>query len=260
MSGKFVRICLIAALTAICDPVLTAWHTPVHQMITGAALASLPADLQAFWRSEGQNLTERYCLYPDIYANAGSTERVAMRVYCETAQGLKIHNVNWKRPDDTAALAYVLRGLIRSVREDDAKAAAQYAGVLAHFLEDSTCPAHAFQPFDSPLEVLRDMLAPPPQQAGIRLHTVIEKRSPSVDLGARTPQRLGDTPEEMAEALLARVYPAIRSNRGHLIELGRAAYAGDQAAMDPHRLRAATTGAELLADALYSAQSAAHRR
>ena len=221
-------------------------------MITAVALASLPESQREFWKPETEPLTREYCLYPDIYANAPATRKDEMRRYCETPDGRPVHNVTWNRKLDAESLTFVFKGLIASIHAKDVAAAARYAGVLAHFIEDSTCPAHALMPNDSQLNLLKDLVPPPAEAANIKLHTVIEHSSPSVDLKGRRPEILGATPEAIAEAVLDRIYAGVRVNRSHLIVLAQAAYKDDQAGMDTYRLIGATAGTTILSDALAS--------
>jgi hypothetical protein len=102
---------------------------------------------------------------------------------------------------------------------------------------------------DSPLSLLKELLPPPEELQKIQLHTVIEHSSPEFDLGSREPR------QESPERLLDRCYNIIRNNRAHLIDLVKLVYAGDEAGIDRYRLESARAGAELLADAYYSALS-----
>ncbi len=235
-------------------PVANAWHDPVHELITRVALQSLPPYMRQLWAGEASNLSSRYCLYPDFYHNAEPAEKTRMKIFCEVS-GRPIHNVTWKRSEDIQSLEYLLGKVADSIRSRDPEAAAQYAGTLAHFIEDSTCPAHSLTPPDSPLSLMKELLPPPAGMQDIKLHTVIERSSPAFDLGSRSPQAAGRSVQQAAAALLDRIYSAIRVNRAGLIELVRATYANDQAAMDRFRLRGATSGAEILADAYYTAFS-----
>jgi hypothetical protein len=233
-----------------------AWHDPVHELITRAAIQSLPQALQQQWAAEIPQLTGRYCLYPDMYANADAAEKARLKLFCEVG-GRPIHNVTWKRAEDLESLEYLLRNVSDHIRSRDSATAAQYAGTLAHIIEDSTCPAHALTPPDSPLNIMRDLLPPPPAKSDIRLHTVIERSSPDFSLGSRPPRSAGGTASEAAASLLDRIYAAIRVNRAGLIELITATYAEDQPAMDRFRVNAARAGAEILSDAYYTAFSLA---
>lgn len=84
-----------------------------------------------------------------------------------------------------------------------------------------------------------------------------EITAPEFDLGTRAPRSVGDSVAEAASNLLDRCYAIIRDSRAHLLELVKAVYADDEATMDRLRLRAAMAGAEILADAYYTAFSLA---
>lgn len=248
----------LAALAVLAAGSMMAWHDPVHARITRAALESLPTGMQRQWASESERLIVRYSLYPDIYANAGPQDRARMKVYCEVA-GRPIHNVTWKRPEDMSSLEYLLNNVVAAIRARDGAAGAQFAGTLAHLIEDSTCPAHALLPQDSPLNLMKELLPPPPEKRDIVLHSVIEHSSPEFDLGARVPEAVGTTVNNAAGALLDRIYAAIHANRGDLIELVRAVYADDERTVDRFRLKGARVGAEILADAYRTAFVLAER-
>ena len=79
---------------------------------------------------------------------------------------------------------------------------------------------------------MKDLVPPPATEADIRLHTVIERSSPDVNMDSRTPRSVGGTVLEAAASLPNRIYAAIRVNRAGLIELVRATYADDQSTMD----------------------------
>jgi hypothetical protein len=240
---KFQRIAVCALLSM---PPAWAWHDPVHARITRAAFGSLAAGMQQPWKAQAERLAVEYSLYPDRYHHAPPEERAAMRRFCEV-RGRAIHNVTWNAKQDIEAIEYLTAGIASGMREGDVDAALKFAGVLAHLLEDSTCPAHALIPMDTPLAVMKELLPPPAGKQAIQLHTTIEHSSPEFDLGSRAPHA------ETAPRLLDRCYAIIRQNRANLIELVKLAYAGDEAGMDRYRLESAKAGAELLADAYYSA-------
>jgi hypothetical protein len=175
-----------------------------------------------------------------------------MRTFCIKPDGKPIHNIVWEPPDDLRSLRYSLQGIVDAMRAGRLDAAAQHAGVLSHFLADSTCPAHALIPADSALESLRESLAPP-DRADLKLHQAIEQSAPPFDLAGRAPQPAGTSVEQAAEKLLERCYRIVRGNRESLEPLVKALYAGDEATVDRMRLDAAKQGAALLADAYYTA-------
>ncbi len=209
--------------------------------------------MQSRWAAEAEQLAALYSLYPDYFGSGTESQRSELRIYCVKPDGKPIHNVTWKRGEDLESLEYALNGIIAGLRKRDAASAARYAGVLAHFLEDSTCPAHAAIPADSPLNLLRDLLPPPPGKEEIKLHTVIERSTPEFDLGSRAPRSAGSSVQEAAANLLDRCYTLVKQNRAGLIELVKAVYADDEAKVNRFRLIAARAGAELLADAYYTA-------
>jgi len=239
----FTRIA-IGALAAA--SVCAAWHDPVHARITRAALRSLPPAMQQMLAAQADRLILEYSLYPDAYAHVKGETREAMRPFCEV-RGRGIHNITWDRREDIESLDYLRDGIVVSLQGGDAEAAAKFAGVLAHFLEDSTCPAHSLIPVDSPLDLMKVMIPPPAGKQDIKLHTLIEASSPEFDLGSRKPARV------TSQALLDRCYRIVKENQRDLKEIVSLTYAGDQAGLDRYRLRAAKAGAELLADAYYTA-------
>ena len=242
MSGLVrIAICAAAALQ-----ISTAWHDPVHARITRAALASLPTAMQKLWAAQAGRLIREYSLYPDTYAHVTSQTRDEMQRFCEV-RGRPIHNITWDGREDIESLNYLREGIVASMRAGDAEEAARFAGVLAHFLEDSTCPAHALVPADSPLDLMKVILPPPADKKDLQLHRLIEASSPEFDLGTRAPVRTTSGP------LLQRCYRIVKENRWDLKEIVALLYADDQAGLNRYRLRAARAGAELLADAYYTA-------
>lgn len=252
-----LRRCLpLLCLAVVCA---YGWHTPPHQQMTRAALASLPERMRGALGPEAEALAAIYCMYPDRYRelerfgpqsrnNPGPTDRSEMRVYCETPNNKVIHNVTWDRADDVAAIEYLLNGFISRINAGDRTAAAKYLGTLAHLLEDSVSPSHSMD-----LRLVRDLLPPPPAKEKLNLHEAMEKTVPEFDLGGRAPASTGETVSEAAMSLRERCYTIVKDNRAHLVEFVRATYAEDYATMNRLKLRAARAGAELLADAYFTA-------
>lgn len=246
MRRTFRWLWLLVALTL---PPCAGWHHPVHQMVTRAAILSLPPAIQQRLSAEKAALIQTYCVYPDLYPYR-TANQPDIRRYCETADGRPVHNVSWNIDDDLRTLEYSLSGMVEGLKSRDLAAAAQHAGVMAHFLEDSTCPAHALVPFDGALSQAY------PQADGLRplsLHALIERSTPTVDLTSRAPKAAGRTVQEAASNLLGRVYRTIRQNRDDLDALVAATERTDEPTMNRFRHRAAVAGAELVADAYFTA-------
>ncbi|MDO8544401.1 MAG: hypothetical protein Q7S40_28510 [Opitutaceae bacterium] len=264
MFGKRLLLLLLPALAI--EGV--AWHTEPHQRITFAAIDSLPPTMQERLGSEMESLVKVYCMYPDRYRelsrpgpdlkhNPGPDDRSVMRIYCETPRGKLIHNVTWNRQEDLEAITYLLNSIIAEVRRDNPAGAACYMGTLAHLFEDSTSPAHA-----TDLSLIQELLPPPKAPAyvsrvdaaghKIGLHAAIELTTAAFRLDG-TPKPAGGNVSDAATELLKRCYAIIRDNRAHLLEMVRATYADDRPVMERLRSRAAKQGAQLLADAYYTA-------
>ncbi len=214
-----------------------AWHRP-HVQITRAAVRSLPVAMQQRLGSEERNLIEVYCWYPDRYVNADSLERAVLRPYCENLDSKEIHNVTWRRKEDLESLEYLLEAIADNLHNGKTVIAAQYAGVLAHLLEDSTSPAHCPVPFDEKFVYIRDLLPPPPGKEKIELHPALEITAPEFDLGTRSAQMVGRSIHEAAATLLDRCYAIIRDNRARLLEMVRAVYTDDDDTLNRLRLKA----------------------
>jgi hypothetical protein len=240
------RAFLLGCCVALLAVRLPAWHMPVHRMITEAALRTFSPEFRASWGGELDRLAAEYCTWPDIYAGSSGARAAELQPYNEV-RGRTIHNVTWNRREDLESLDFLRDAIAAARRAGDQRRAAIFAGTLAHFIQDSSCPAHALTPWDSPLDVIGDLVAPPADKRDVRLHQTMEASSPPVDLAGRPPRMAGSA------ALLDRIYETVRANRAVLLDLARAAYDGDEKRMDPHRLDAARRGAEIFADALFSA-------
>jgi hypothetical protein len=222
------------------------WHDP-HVAITRAAIRSLPASDQQWLGPEAEHIIEIYCWNPDRYFNVAAAERAAMRVYCERPDGARIHNVTWERKEDLATLEYLFSELIARLRAGRRTEAAQFAGTMAHLVEDSLSPAHALD-----MKIMQDLL-PPPMGFRESLHAAIEFSAPAPDVAGRSHVVSGASVPDVASAILDRIYDGVHENRTHLIEIVRAVYAGDEATLDRFRASAALTAAEILADAYHAA-------
>ena len=249
-------ICFLVAGQAV------AWHGPPHQKITRAAVMSLPAEPRQMFAGEDEALIEVHCKLPDTYRISRNPADPRykdgrwrqLQVYCVKPDDTEVHNVTWNHEEDLGSLEYVMSGMIASLKRDDPVAAAKYAGSLAHFLEDSTCPAHSMiGPLrDASLQIFLELLPAPPDMKDVNIHRAIEFSAPDFNLERRRPQRVGETVSEAARALLDRTYEGVRLNRKNLLATVQALFAGDQETLDRHRAEAARYGAELLADAFYT--------
>jgi len=89
MGKTLLCFCLCAISVWTC----AGWHDRVHQMVTRAALASLPAGAQERFGAETTALVRKYCVYPDMYPHR-TAARAEMRRYCEMPDGRPIHTMS----------------------------------------------------------------------------------------------------------------------------------------------------------------------
>ena len=262
-----------------------AWHEPPHQQITWAAIESLPLAMQEKLRSEIETLVMVNCMYPDRYRELGNmvpwsatknpspspdkqAEMSEMKVYCEMPDGRIIHNVTQDRQEDLDRFKYLLASIIAEIKRDSIASAAKFMGTLAHLIEDSTSPAHSsnLNLVVKELKERQHLPETPPWVGRVNhrgypqnLHAAIEFTTPRFSLEGRPPMRVGNTVSDAATELLVRCYAIIDQNRADVVEMVRAVYFDDMPVIERLRLRAATQGAELLADAYFTALSLARK-
>ncbi len=220
-----------------------AWEGGPHRIMTRAALASLPAARLAAFGSELNALAETYCMLPDYYAAMLHYGFRAPRPapqsldeavpYCLRPDREPVHSAAWDRRDDLASLLFLYERILDALRHRRPAEAARYAGVLAHFLEDSLSPPH--------------VVGQPPD-----VHAALEKRIPPLSLAGRSPRLAGAGVVPAAEAILNRLYAAADINRGNMPALLQAHARKDQNAIAALCFEPARAAAELVADSLYT--------
>jgi hypothetical protein len=220
-----------------------AWDTAPHREITKAAVDSLPKRLLARVGAESKPLVELYCLYPDRYEEMsqfgfvrnsdGPKDASEIAAYCVRPDGEAIHGATGEWETDAASLVYLFERILTNLAEKRAGEAARFAGVLAHFIEDSLSPPHA-------------------DSTDSRMHALVERSVPEFTLGARVPRMAGDHLLPAAKAIFDQIYAAAARNRADLPAIVAAASNNEEQALNGYRLRAGRRAAEILADALFT--------
>jgi hypothetical protein len=236
-----VRLLLCSALLSAAT--CSAWDTVPHQQITRAALDALPKQLSGCIGAEAEALARIYCMLPDRYLemerygfvrnSSGPRTASEIRAYCVRPDGVAIHGASFDRETDTASVVFLFERILTSFGENDAPAAAKYAGVLSHFVGDTLSPPHA-----------------EPDACDARVHAIIERSLPAFTLAPRQhrePDKRLITP---IMAVIDRCYAGAAQNRRDLPAMIEAARARDDRTLDPYRLRAGKDAAAILADAL----------
>ena len=185
-----LRALLLLVLAGLPCP---AWDTPPHQAITKAALDALPKAYVSRLASEIGPLIEIYCIYPDRYGemesygfvrrSPGPRNADEIRRYCLRPDGQVIHGATGDREMDTGSLVYLLERIFTNLAENRTGEAAQYAGVLSHFVADSLSPPHAIG-----AEQLMAIASRAGQDGGINFHSAIERTIPEFTLNGRAPR------------------------------------------------------------------------
>jgi len=212
-----------------------------HQKITKAALDALPRNVLARFGDQANALATIYCMYPDHYAEMtefgfvrkgeGPKSPEEIRAYCVRPDGGLVHGATGDRDTDMGSLIFLFERMLSSFAENRPAEAARYAGVLAHFVEDSLSPPHA------------DEVAP-------AVHHAIERSAPEFSLAGRTLRPPRGNLLEIVTAELDRIYAARARNREDLPAMVKAVAGGDERTLDGYRRRAATEAAEILAELL----------
>jgi hypothetical protein len=251
--GGFPLSFLILLFSGTC----LAWDTPPHQLITKAALDTLPKSLLSRLGSEVKPLIDIYCILPDRYeemehfgfvrSSPGPRHTSEIRIYCVRPDGQLIHGATGDRDGDTDSLIYLLERSITKLCERRSGEAARYLGVLSHFIADSLSPPHAVG-----VDELREMTPRSIQLQAINVHSALERSIPEFTLGPRLPRVASGHIQTAAANILDQIYAGAELNRRDLVRMVKALVAHDEQTVNSYRLRAGKNAAEILADALYS--------
>jgi len=234
-----------------------AWDTLPHQRITRAALETLPKAQLRRLGSEAAPLIEIYCIFPDRYEemqrygfvrnSPGPRTAAEIQPYCVRPDGQPIHGATGDRETDAKSLVYLFERIRTNLSANRPGEVARYAGVLAHFIEDSLSPPHAVD-----ADRLAEMTPVPAQMARVNIHAVIERSIPEFTMVERAPRVLAGRQAQVADTVLAQCESGAAQNRRDLSAMVNAAALHDERTLDPYRLRAGRKAAEILADALFT--------
>jgi hypothetical protein len=252
LAAPVALACLLVATRA------AGWGAP-HGTITQAALDALPAWQREALGPEREPLGRLYCIIPDlVYTRKDLAPYAAM----DSRPGV-LYISNLHLPGAPAENYEILRyfvGRAAGALQTNALAdAARYAGTLAHFLEDWSCPAHSV-PGDNMFTLFKQFLPPTEDYRYTPLHGPIEGGTFAVSLAGYRPQLLGATPDEAAFNLLRRAQEGTVFARGQVIPIIQSLYAGDTNACNAAQQKAGEFGARLVADALYTVISLGRSR
>ena len=244
MSRYFLSLLVLAPIAAF------GWGQP-HHAITRAAVDVLPEWQRTLLGDEAKALGDNYCLIPDnVYSDKANAKFAAM----ESKPGevyLKILHLPTVQAEYLEVIRYFMDKAVAALREGKVSDAARYMGTITHQLEDYGSPSHTM-PGDNMFTLLQQFLPPTERMKDKLMHGPIENGEFTVSIAGHKPQLLGTTVDEAAWRLMHRVHEGIINARSTTIPIMQAHYAGDDAAVERHQLRAATVDARVVADALYT--------
>lgn len=237
---------------------LHGWGGAIHSSITAAAFRQLQPWEQDLWAGQREALVNQYCLIPDLARGSTDMRRQFSR-YVLLPDGDPFSHQPLERQYNARLMEHLIDAALRHLKAGELDEAARYTGSLVHFLEDSSCPAHVM-PDDNQFGLVKDLIPVPPDFQDRGLHTPIESGVITVGISGYKPRLLGTGAAEATSNLVERLNLAVRTARGQIIPILQGLFNGDKRAIDTGRLRAATLGAQAVADAMHTILSIADEK
>jgi hypothetical protein len=243
-----------------------------HQTITWASLQCLPDWQREIWESEQLNLAETYAGYGDTYYT--NKEKIGPYFFLPDGSaplwemGVLRLKKNygfavdfWESPlyeQHVKVLTYFLKRIAECVAADNILDAAQFAGTIAHHLEDSGVPGHS--PDHGDLEFVKDYLTPPRKFISFPLHGFTEMDPGQFLINEYKPRLYGTTPEEAGANFFDRYVEMTLAARSLLFPMAKCAYTGNSTKAAELRRKAALMCAYVFADYMYTATCLGRQR
>ncbi|MCX7825019.1 MAG: NPCBM/NEW2 domain-containing protein [Verrucomicrobiae bacterium] len=257
------------ALLAACASQAFAWGTN-HHHISQAAADLLPPWQREIIKDEIPPFVARYCLYPDVAGHADAKPYIMpvppdAKALLHLPGGLERNKL---------VFDYYLPRVVTLFRQGEVKEAMRFFGSVAHYLEDSSCPAHFAHgdiavpeggpTLSQPSFIAGLMLLPPdietePFHARIDACPVSLAQLKAAVRGYR-PRLLGASVDELIFHVLEQHHQMNARTQRLLIPMMQALGERNQSKFVKHGIIAAAEGARLLADVLYSVLSIAQNR
>ncbi len=234
-----------------------------HCLMSRYALDALPAWEREFWRDRHGEIAAN-TLVPDSYFH----DKEKFAKYCVMDNDQVIPHGPTDDRYTTCAFAqsrsfephrhtigYYLGKLVETIGAGDSAESAMFAGVFAHFLQDSSQPAHLIHN-----DWLYQLVAKP-EGRYLHLHREFDDADPDTDVLAQIePCLLGTTIAEASFRLRAQFEAMMEKSLQAVVPMISAAYAGDKAAMTAAITGPYQTATLLTASAWHTAHCIAARR
>lgn len=227
-----------------------------HTLMTRMAFDALPAWERKLWKDERERFVSQYCLYPDLYWDAGRHEEI--RPYALLIDGRQFHytpaneaenewemarrdeswviqrvrekaNRNWEFVRE--GLAYYLPRAVQALAEREMREAGRWMGVIVHFVQDGGHELHALEGPDGLDFFALDRLVEPPKDEPHRsaTMTMLEHSNKEGDIRPYEPRLLGTSVREVIFRLYSAYYRLARGSRFKHLPIVLALQRGDRA-------------------------------
>ena len=255
-----------------------------HSLMTRMAFDALPEWERKLWKDERERFVSQYCLYPDLYWDAGRHEEI--KPYALLIGGRQFHytpandidndwemvrqgeswaikrvrekaNRNWEFVRE--GLSYYLPRAARAIAERDMREAGRWLGVLVHFVQDGGHELHALEGPDGVGFFALDRLVEPPAGEPHRTAsmTMIELSNKKGDIRPYEPRLLGTSVREVIFRLYSAYYRLGRDSRLKHLPIVGALQRGDRAAAARLLREMDEDGARLTCDVIHTMTSMA---
>lgn len=240
-----------------------------HRLLTKTAIECLPGWQKKIWKEEIENLLDVYCMYGDSYWGDrkeeaspyvempnGKTpmEPWVYRIFKKTAPGKDFFICGYYKLV-RYVFEYYISQISESLKKNKIKNSAKFAGVLAHFVEDSGCPSHAIgTDLGVDMELIKLLLPPPSKEKRLmQFHTILEGEYKRFSLKGYKPKLMGLTPEEASFNLLERFTDMLENSIKQIIPMIKAFYRDDYKTLKKHLTESAIFSSRVLADTYHTA-------
>ncbi|MCM8803051.1 MAG: NPCBM/NEW2 domain-containing protein [Candidatus Omnitrophica bacterium] len=247
-----------------------------HGLMTRVVFKSLPKWEQKIWKSEKQNLEEIYCMYGDSYFGDkkeeaapymempnGNTPMVPWqyRFFKKTAPGKDFCICGYYKLA-RKVFEYYISKIVESLKMSKISDSAKFAGVLAHFIEDSGCPSHSIGvDLGIDMEIIKLLLPTKNKEKQLmQFHNILEGEYEKFSLKRYKPKLLGLNAKESSFNLLERFTDMLENSVKQILPMVEAFYKDDYKTLKKHLTEAGKFSSQVLADAFHTAFCIAYQK
>lgn len=233
--------------------------------MTEVALSVLSERMAAVWSKEREKLIREYCLYPDWFHASRSQELEKYMFFYQNEKRefhyLPRETVIGNKKRCTAAFIFLLKKIALNLKKNEISKAAKYAGVLAHFFEDSAGCQHSLEgpmgfniPFGVPYPLVMQLFPAPVEKRYVPAQMILSQlKEPELSITGYKPLLLGASPTEAAFHLYERYWDVLRTSRANVVRVINGFYSDNNEEMNGALKVMLKEGARVIADSFYTA-------